>query len=146
MATDFMSVETLALMLSLANVRPGGTYFVVDDNSSGVLIIALLERMQGKGTIIVGHANEHMNMDALKYINASEAWVDDRVKTITWLDFYIPKSTIFSLKTRKWKLQLSLRIPGCPSLLQHHTLTDSLKNSRRSFRVATTSTWAIFPS
>lgn len=79
-------------MLSLANVRPGGTYFVVDDTSAGIIVIALLERMQGKGTIVVGHSNEHANLDALKYINASESWIEDRVKTINWLDFCIPKS------------------------------------------------------
>lgn len=91
LAPELMSQESLALMLSLANVRPGGTYFVVDDTSAGIIVIALLERMQGKGTIVVGHSNEHANLDALKYINASESWIEDRVKTINWLDFLHPE-------------------------------------------------------
>lgn len=85
-----MSEESLALMLSLANVKPGGRYFVADD-VSGLLIVALLERMQGQGMIVVAHSNEHTSMDALKYINASEAWIEERVKTINWLDFLHPE-------------------------------------------------------
>lgn len=38
--------DTLAQMLNLANVRPGGRYLVVDD-ASGLLISAVLERVGG---------------------------------------------------------------------------------------------------
>lgn len=81
--------ESLGLMLSMANIRPGGTYLVVDD-MSGLLVAALLERMQGDGTIVVAHESEHANLDCLKYMNLSEEYVDERVKSINWLDFFEP--------------------------------------------------------
>ncbi|KAL9716427.1 tRNA (adenine(58)-N(1))-methyltransferase non-catalytic subunit trm6 [Leucoagaricus gongylophorus] len=39
-------IDTLSQLLSLANVRPGGRYIVVDD-ASGIVVSALLERMGG---------------------------------------------------------------------------------------------------
>ena len=39
--------DSLAQMLNLANVRPGGRYLVVDD-ASGVLVSAVLDRLGGK--------------------------------------------------------------------------------------------------
>ncbi|VVT54367.1 uncharacterized protein SAPINGB_P004040 [Magnusiomyces paraingens] len=85
-----MSEESLALMMSMANVKPGGKYLVVDD-ASGLLVYAMLERMAGQGTIVLAHANEHTSLDALKYIKASEAWIESRVRTINWLDFLHPE-------------------------------------------------------
>lgn len=85
-----MSEESLGLLLSLGNVKPGGTYLVAED-TSGLLVAALLERMAGQGTIVVAHANEHTRMDALKYLSVSDAWIESKVKTINWLDFLHPE-------------------------------------------------------
>lgn len=41
-----MRPDTLAQLLTLGNVRPGGRYVVVDD-ASGLLISAVLERLSG---------------------------------------------------------------------------------------------------
>ena len=38
--------DTLAQMLNLASIRPGGKYIVVDD-ASGVVVSAVLERLGG---------------------------------------------------------------------------------------------------
>ncbi|CAN6640693.1 tRNA (adenine(58)-N(1))-methyltransferase non-catalytic subunit TRM6 [Trichomonascus vanleenenianus] len=84
-----MSVESLALMLNMANIQPGGTYLVVDD-VCGVLVAALMERMGGEGTILLAHENEHYNLDALKYMNYSDETLG-MIKTITWLDFFYPE-------------------------------------------------------
>lgn len=81
--------ESLGLILSLANVKPGGTYLVVDD-MSGLLVAALLERMQGEGLIVVAHEGEHANLDCLKYMNLSEEYIEERVKSINWLDYFEP--------------------------------------------------------
>ncbi|KII94259.1 hypothetical protein PLICRDRAFT_36512 [Plicaturopsis crispa FD-325 SS-3] len=43
--------DTLAQMLSIANVRPGGRYLVVDD-ASGLVLAGVLERMGGEGRVI----------------------------------------------------------------------------------------------
>ena len=40
--------DSLAQMLNLANVRPGGSYLVVDD-ASGVVVSAVLDRLAGTG-------------------------------------------------------------------------------------------------
>ncbi|KAF5101812.1 hypothetical protein D0Z00_000674 [Geotrichum galactomycetum] len=85
-----ISEESLGLILSLANIKPGGTYLVVDD-MSGLLVAALLERMQGEGTIVVAHESEHANLDCLKYMNLSEEYIEKRVKSINWLDFFEPE-------------------------------------------------------
>lgn len=91
--------ETLGLILSLANVRPGGTYLVVDD-MSGLLVAALLERMQGEGLIVVAHESEHPNLDCLRYMNLTEEYIEDRVKSINWLEFFEPsEAETFSEKT-----------------------------------------------
>lgn len=39
--------DSLAQILSLANIRPGGRYIAVDD-ASGVVIAGILERMGGE--------------------------------------------------------------------------------------------------
>lgn len=85
-----ISEESLGLLLSLANIKPGGTYLVVDD-MSGLLVAALLERMQGDGTIVVAHDGEHANLDCLKYLNLSEEYIESRVKSINWLEFFEPE-------------------------------------------------------
>lgn len=93
-----MSEETLGLLLSLGNVKPGGTYLVAED-TSGLLVAALLERMAGQGTIVVAHANEHTRMDALKYLSVSDAWIESKVKTINWLDFLHPEEHDMGLES-----------------------------------------------
>lgn len=85
-----ISEESLGLMLSLANIRPGGTYLVVDD-MSGLIVAALLERMAGEGLIVVAHDTEHANLDCLKYMNLSEEYIEERVKSINWLDAFEPE-------------------------------------------------------
>ncbi|KAI1793101.1 Gcd10p-domain-containing protein [Ganoderma leucocontextum] len=43
--------DSLAQMLNLANIRPGGRYLAVDD-ASGVVVSAVLDRLGGKGRLI----------------------------------------------------------------------------------------------
>lgn len=85
-----ISEETLGLILSLANVKPGGCYLVVDD-LNGVLVAAMLERMAGEGTIVIAHDDEHPKLDALKFLNLSEEYINAHVKSINWLDFLEPE-------------------------------------------------------
>ncbi|GLB35838.1 putative eukaryotic translation initiation factor 3 62 kDa subunit [Lyophyllum shimeji] len=44
-------VDSLAQMLNLANIRPGGRYLVVDD-ASGLVVAGILERMGGEGRLL----------------------------------------------------------------------------------------------
>ncbi|GEQ69358.1 hypothetical protein JCM33374_g3029 [Metschnikowia sp. JCM 33374] len=86
-----MSEETLGMLLSHANVRPGGNYLLVDD-TSGVVTYAMLERMQGKGSILLIHENEHANLAALRYSDYSEEYQKKMVKTLSWLQFAEPEN------------------------------------------------------
>lgn len=86
-----LSEETLGLILNYANVRPGGTY-LLSDETGGVVLYALMERMRGQGTIVVVHENEHANNIALRYSNYSEEEQARMIKTISWLQFVEPEN------------------------------------------------------
>lgn len=86
-----MSDETLGLLLNYANVREGGRYLLVDE-TGGVILYAMMERMNGKGSIIVAHDNEHPNHMALRYSNYSTEMIEKMVKPISWLQFMEPEN------------------------------------------------------
>lgn len=86
-----MSEETLGMLLSHANVRPGGNYLVLDD-TAGVVVYAMLERMKGKGSILLIHENEHANLAALKNSDYSDEYQKEMIKTLSWLQFAEPEN------------------------------------------------------
>lgn len=86
-----MSEETLGLLLNHANIRPGGNYLVVDD-TAGVVVYAMLERMQGQGSIMLVHENEHANLAALRHLDYSEEYQQKMIKTVSWLQFIEPEN------------------------------------------------------
>lgn len=86
-----MSEETLGMLLSYANVRPGGNYLVLDD-TAGVVVYAMLERMQGKGSILLVHENEHANLAALRHTDISEEGQRAMVRMLSWLQFAEPEN------------------------------------------------------
>lgn len=87
-----ISPETLALALSMGNIRPGGNYLVADE-TPGVLVAAMLERIGGEGSITVVHENEHPNLDCLKYLSVSDEDRERLIKTINWLELFHPEET-----------------------------------------------------
>lgn len=114
-----MSEETLGLLLSYANVRPGGRYLVLDD-TSGVVVYAMMERMQGKGQIMLVHENEHANLAALRYLDYPEELQEQMITPLSWLQFLepedekiewepLPQEEIDSLKPNK-RLQYHRRL------------------------------------
>lgn len=115
----YMSEESLGMLLSYANVRPGGNYLVLDD-TAGVVVYAMLERMQGKGSILLVHENEHANLAALRHTDYSEEYQKTMIKTLSWLQFAepenekieweeLPQSEIDEMKPNK-QLQYSRRL------------------------------------
>lgn len=92
-----MGEESLALLLSLANIRPGGHYLVMDETPS-VIVTAILERLGGRGSVTILHETEHANVDGLKYF---EDWVpkdegkveDHMVKTTNLIDLLHPEES-----------------------------------------------------
>lgn len=86
-----MSEETLGMLLSHANVRPGGNYLVIDD-TAGVIVYAMLERMQGQGSILLIHENEHANLASMRHSDYSDEFQERMIKTVSWLQFMEPEN------------------------------------------------------
>lgn len=86
-----MSEESLGLMLSLANIQPNGRYLVIDE-TGGVVINALMERMRGQGEMLVIHENEHPNHSALVHTDYPIELQKKMIKTINFLQFLEPEN------------------------------------------------------
>ncbi|KAJ8104298.1 Gcd10p family-domain-containing protein [Lipomyces tetrasporus] len=85
-----LTAESLGLIMSLANIRPGGKYITIDE-TGGLVAGAMMERMGGEGMIMFVHENEHPNLDVMKYMNFSEAMVEHMIKTINLLQLFHPE-------------------------------------------------------
>lgn len=86
-----MSEESLGLILNYANVRPGGKYLVIDE-TGGVILYAMMERMGCQGTIVLAHENEHANTIALRYSGYSEEVQQNVIKPINFLQLLEPEN------------------------------------------------------
>ncbi|KAG7665782.1 TRM6 [[Candida] subhashii] len=86
-----LSEESLGLILTYANVRPGGKYLLIDE-TGGCVLYAMMERMAGEGTIVLAHENEHANIIALRHSGYSEEYKSKMIKTINWLQFLEPEN------------------------------------------------------
>ncbi|CAO3667126.1 unnamed protein product [Umbelopsis ramanniana] len=78
----FLRVDTLAQILNFANVHAEARYLVVDD-TQGLLISAVAERMGGYGQIMGIHDGLSSNYDVLRYHNFSKR-VLDSISTLPW--------------------------------------------------------------
>ncbi len=86
-----MSEETLGLLLSLGNIQSGGRYLVIDE-TGGVVVSGLLERMRGFGEIVLVHENEHANLSALEHSNIPQNVQHKMIKTLNLLQFFEPET------------------------------------------------------
>lgn len=86
-----ISPETLGLLMTYGNVRPGGNYLLIDE-TGGVILYAMLERMKGEGSVLVIHENEHANLNVMKHSNLSEEETQRTIKTASWLLFIEPET------------------------------------------------------
>ncbi|KAH3664222.1 hypothetical protein OGAPHI_004573 [Ogataea philodendri] len=86
-----LSEETLGLMMSHANIMPGGSYLVLDE-TGGLLVYAILERMQGQGSVVWLHENDQPNTWILKQSGYSETQLDEMIRPISFLEFFEPES------------------------------------------------------
>lgn len=59
-----LSIESLGLMMSLSNIMPGGNYLVMDE-TGGLIVYAMLERMGNRGTITLLHENDQPSVHLL---------------------------------------------------------------------------------
>lgn len=61
-------VDTLSQLLSLANVRANSKLLVVDD-TQGLIVSSVLERMGGYGKLVAIHDGDYPNYDILRYMS-----------------------------------------------------------------------------
>ncbi|EEB07545.1 tRNA methyltransferase [Schizosaccharomyces japonicus yFS275] len=92
-----LTPETIGLMLTLANVRPGGRYLVVDE--SGCLLLgSLMERVNRKCQVMLIHPNEQPNNSCLELWGSSfteEALKkNESLRTLNWLHAVDPEEEL----------------------------------------------------
>ncbi|KAL1924604.1 uncharacterized protein VTP21DRAFT_4258 [Calcarisporiella thermophila] len=75
-------IDTLAQLLSFANVHAHSKLLVVDD-TQGMVLAGVAERMGGYGSILAIHDGEFPNYDVLRYMNFSQS-VLDTIKMLSW--------------------------------------------------------------
>ncbi|CAG8433899.1 12132_t:CDS:10 [Ambispora gerdemannii] len=77
-----MRIDTLSQILSLTNVHANIKILVVDD-TQGLVISGVMERLGGHGTVLGIHDNENHNYDIVRYMNFS-AKVNDSLRVLSW--------------------------------------------------------------
>ncbi|KAI7867365.1 Gcd10p family-domain-containing protein [Spinellus fusiger] len=70
-----LRIDTLSQILSFANVRAYSKLLVVDD-TQGLIISAVAERMGGYGALVGLHDGKDSNYDVVRYMNFSKAILD----------------------------------------------------------------------
>lgn len=86
-----MSEESLGLLMNYGNIQPGGTYLLIDE-TGGVILYAMMEKMNCQGTIIYVHENEHPNTIALRYSGYSDEQIQSVIKPISFLQLLEPEN------------------------------------------------------
>ncbi|KAG0195655.1 tRNA (adenine(58)-N(1))-methyltransferase non-catalytic subunit trm6 [Mortierella sp. GBA30] len=81
-------MDTLSQLLSYSNVNSGCKLLVVDD-TQGMVVAALAERMGGKGTILGLYDGDSPRYDVVKYMNFSQK-IQDTIKVLSWLRIHRP--------------------------------------------------------
>ncbi|KAF8204077.1 Gcd10p family-domain-containing protein [Pholiota molesta] len=78
-----LRIDSLAQMLNLANIRPGGRYLAVDD-ASGILVAGILERMGGSGRLLtICHTDSPPAYPCLTQMNFPPS-VTDVLISLNW--------------------------------------------------------------
>lgn len=89
-----LSVEVLGLMMSLSNIKPGGNYLVMDE-TGGLIVYAMLERMGNRGTITLLHENDQPSVHLLnktRYVTELSTSATSMVQYANVLQFLEPES------------------------------------------------------
>ncbi|KAI8971062.1 Gcd10p family-domain-containing protein [Pilobolus umbonatus] len=96
----YLRVDTLSHMLSLANVRAYSKLLVVDD-TQGLIVTSILERMGGFGKVVAVHEGDNHNYDIIRYMNYPKR-ITDILHTVPFcmVDPGVPNDP-FDLKTEE---------------------------------------------
>lgn len=89
-----LSIEMLGSIMSQGNVMPGGNYLVVDE-TGGLIVYAMLERMGNRGSITLLHENDQPSIHLLnktRFAKEIGTSVDSMVQCINVLQFLEPET------------------------------------------------------
>jgi tRNA (adenine-N(1)-)-methyltransferase non-catalytic subunit len=75
-----LRVDTLSQLLCLANVHANNKMLVVDD-TQGLIVASVLDRMGGHGQLVAVHEGDHHNFDILRYMDFPKA-ISDTLYTV----------------------------------------------------------------
>lgn len=91
-----LRIDTLSQLLSISNVHPNSKMLVVDD-TQGLIVSAMLERMGGYGQLVAVHEGDFHNYDILRYMNFSKD-ILDTLYTVpaAFVDPELPNGTLNS--------------------------------------------------
>lgn len=119
----FMRVDSLSQVLNLANVHAEGRYLVVDD-TQGLVLSAVAERMGGYGKILGIYDGLNQNYDVLRYYNFSKRILDS-ISALPWtmVDKDQPTSGTYS--------QSSMRVIRCTKQFSQTFSSTRLKRKYR---------------
>ncbi|CAG8727344.1 23920_t:CDS:10 [Cetraspora pellucida] len=81
-----MRIDTLSQMLTLSNVRANAKLLVVDD-TQGLLITGVMERLGGYGVVLGIHDGENHNYDIVRYMNFSKK-VNESLMVLSWQQIF----------------------------------------------------------
>lgn len=78
----YLRVDSLSQILNFANVHADARFIVVDD-TQGLMLSAVAERMGGYGQILGIHDGLNHNYDVLRYHNFSKRTLDS-ISALPW--------------------------------------------------------------
>ncbi|ORX84626.1 Gcd10p-domain-containing protein [Basidiobolus meristosporus CBS 931.73] len=84
-----LRIDTLSQMLNMGNIRAHSKILVVDD-TQGLVICGLMERMAGYGSILGIHDGDNHNYDTMRYMNFP-THTRDMLKVLSWA--YVSKDS-----------------------------------------------------
>ncbi|KAG9305708.1 hypothetical protein G9A89_005106 [Geosiphon pyriformis] len=77
-----LRIDTLSQLLTSANVRANIKLLVVDD-TQGLVISGVMERMGGFGVVLGIHDNENHNYDVVRYMNFTQN-INNSLRVLSW--------------------------------------------------------------
>ncbi|CAI8506771.1 unnamed protein product [Pichia kudriavzevii] len=89
-----LSIEMLGLIMSIGNVMPGGNYLVTDE-TGGLIVYAMLERMGGRGRITLLHENDQPSVHLLnktRFARELASSPESMVQYVNVLQFLEPEN------------------------------------------------------
>ncbi|CAG8616388.1 10982_t:CDS:10, partial [Racocetra persica] len=120
-----MRIDTLSQMLTLSNVRANAKMLVVDD-TQGLLITGVMERLGGYGVVLGIHDGENHNYDIVRYMNFSKK-VNESLMVLSWQQIFKEESQApFNYQDESKLSEKELKFYLLASQYQPESILDTL--------------------